>query len=313
MRAFFDADRKAVADRMYGAARAQGIDPAALTPEAQANIAKFAQRVPDEVLARAKQLAKIKGEPMTDATSVSGLHYVKLAIDDLIGSADRAGNTTLKAAYTGLKDDLLTGLDNLSPAYGAARRTFAEMSRPITQMDVAGKIAERSIDPLTGNLRPSNFARALSDKTAQQVTGMSGATLDSVMEPAQRNALNSVFKDVQRANAAQNVGRGPGSDTVQKLAYTNILEQAGVPSFLRELAPAQVAGNLLARGADAAYGRANRELSVRLAEIMLDPARAAEVMATATPAQRREIANALMKMSQGAALGAPAAANALQQ
>jgi hypothetical protein len=99
-RDFFAANRDATANQLYGAARRLGVDPANLTPEVLQNIAAFSKRVPDEVIAKAQQLAKISGEPMTDATSVQGMHWMKMAIDDLIGAADRAGNSTLKRAYT---------------------------------------------------------------------------------------------------------------------------------------------------------------------------------------------------------------------
>ena len=312
-RALFEADRAAVADAAYGAARRLGVDPAKLTPDALENIAKFSQRVPDDILAKAKQLAKINGNEMTDATSVDGMHWVKMAIDDSISAAKRSGNSTLERAYVGLQKDLLAGLDRLSPAYKKAREGFAAMSRPINQMDVAETLAAKSIDPLTGNLRPSNYARALTDQTARQATGFQGATLAGTMEPAQMNALQSLLMDVQRSNAAQNVGRGPGSDTVQKLAYSNLMENSGVPTFLRNFAPAQVVGNLLARGGDAVYARANRELAQQLAETMLDPAKAAALMRQATPQQRSAIQQLLARSGSGLALAAPGAANGLKQ
>ncbi len=308
-RQFFTAARDATADQMYGAARRLGVDPAVLTPDVLANIAKFSQRIPDEVIGKARQLAKISGEELTDSTSVHGMHWMKMAIDDLIGAAKRSGNGTLERAYVGLQKDLLTGLDNLSPAYAAARGTYAEMSKPINQMQVAESLLQKSVDPLTGAIRPSNYARALNDKTAASATGLPSATLEGTMTNAQTNALNSLLLDVQRSNAAQNVGRGSGSDTVQKLAYTNMLEQSGVPTFLRDFAPAQVAGNVLARAGDAAYGRANRELSMRLAEVMLDPGQAAALMQRASPAQRNAIAALLERAGSGLALSAPTAAN----
>jgi hypothetical protein len=250
---------------------------------------------------------------MTDATSVQGMHWMKMAIDDLIGAADRAGNSTLKRAYVGLQNDLLAGMDNMSPAYANARQTFAAMSRPINQMDVAKTIADRSISPLTGNLQPAAYARALSDKTAAQATGFAGATLDNTMAPTQLNALNSILKDVQRATAAQNAGRGVGSDTIQKLAYTNLMDQSGVPTFLQNMRPLQVVGNLAARAGDAAYGRANKEIAGLLGEVMLDPQKAALLMQKATPAQRSQIMGLLGTAAQGGLLSAPASAYAAQQ
>ena len=83
-RAFFDADRSAVADQLYGAARRTGIDPEKLTPDVLQNIAEFQARVPDSITAMAKKIAKMNGQPMTDATSLDGMHWTKVALDGLI-------------------------------------------------------------------------------------------------------------------------------------------------------------------------------------------------------------------------------------
>lgn len=304
--------RSITAGKLYGEARRRGVDPATLTPEALQNIAQFSQRIPDEVLAHAKKLAKISGEEMTDATSITGLHWVKEGIDDLIGAAQRSGNATLERAYVGLKNDLLDGLDNLSPAYQRARQTFARMSKPINQMDVADAISLASIDPLTGSVRPAAFARSMSDATAQRVLGMPGATLGNTFSPRDLNALTALLTDVKRANFAANAGRGSGSDTVQKLAYTNLLEQGGVPTFIQNLNPLQALGNMAARGGDAIYARQNRELSQKLAEVMLDPVQASRLMAMASPQEQNAIMRMLSRTASGGALAAPSIANAQQ-
>lgn len=280
-RDFAAAERAATADQLYGAARSAGINPAALTPEAQANIAAMQARIPPEILSQAKSLAQIQGMPMDNTSSLAGLHYVKMALDDAISAAKSAGNPTRARALTQLQQDFVSGIDRLSPDYAAARNVFADMSRPVNQMDVAQAILDKSVNPLTGTLQPSAYARALSDKTAASATGFPGATLEGTMTNQQNNTLQSVLADVQRANAAQNAGRTVGSDTVQKLAYANMLDQAGVPTFLRNWAPVQVVGNLASRAGDVAYARANRELGNRLAQTMLSPQDAADAMRAA--------------------------------
>jgi hypothetical protein len=257
----------------------------------------------------ARTLARNEGLDLTDAAgSVQGLDYVKRALDDAVGKS--SGNE--QRVLMGVRDKLVGLLDEVSPKYGEARRTFAAMSQPINQMDVAQAIADKSINKLTGNLQPSAYARALSDKTAQQATGFGKATLEGTMGGPQLNALNSILLDVQRASAAQNAGRGVGSDTLQKLAYSNLMEQSGVPTFLRSLPPAQVVGNLLARGADTVYGRANREISGLLGEVMLDPQRASLLMMGATPAERSKVLGLLGTAAQGGLLAAPPSAYALE-
>lgn len=292
-RDFAAAERAGTSDQLYGAARANGVDPAALTPAAQANIAAMQARIPAPILAEAKSLAQINGMPLDDSTSIAGMHYVKQALDDAISSAKAAGNSTRAAALTGLQKDYLSGMDAISPDYAAARATHAAMSEPVNQMDVAQALIDKAQNPLTGAVQPAAFARALNDKTAVGATGFSGATLDNTMTNQQQNLLKSLLADLQRSNAANTAGRGVGSDTVQKLAYANILDQSGVPTFLRELSPAQIVGNVAARGADVAYGRANKELGNRLAETMLSPAEAADAMSAANQA---DAPNALLRL-----------------
>jgi hypothetical protein len=309
-RDFAAINRDVTGNQLYGEAFKNGIPAQAMTPEAQANIAGFYQRMPAEVLDYAKKLAKINGQPMTDETSLQGLHWVKQAMDGLISQAKKSGDNTMARAYTGLQSDFLSGLDKLSPDYGAARNVFASMSKPINQMDVAQELLDRSVNPLTGTMQPAAFARAASDpKLAARATGFNGATLENTMDIGQTNAIGGLLKDLQRSAYAQNAGRGPGSDTVQKLAYANILDQSGVPTFLRNFAPTQVLGNIGGRVADAGYARANRELSNRLAEIMLDPKSAAELMKNATPAEKSALLQLVQRTGSGAAITAPAIAN----
>lgn len=297
-RAFAAANRDETANALYGSARANGIDPAALTPEAQANIAAMNARIPPDVLAQARSLAQIQGMPMDDTTSLAGLHYVKMALDDSIASARASGNATRARALTGLQNDYLAGLDRLSPDYGAARQVYRDMSAPINQMDVAQAITDRAVNPLTGTVQPAAFARALNDGTAARATGFQGATLDNTMTDQQNNQLQAILADVQRSTAAQNAGRGAGSDTVQKLAYTNLLTAAGgdnplggsgiMPAVGRAVMATPLVGNgiraaggVAARVGDAAYGRQNEELAAQLAQTMLSPEQAAAAMRAA--------------------------------
>lgn len=181
------------------------------------------------------------------------------------------------------------------PAYKAFLHDYAEMSKPINRMDVGRKIEEKAVNKLTDVLQPNAYANALSDKTAQAATGFKRATLDKTMTPGQLDTLKSIKDDVARALVAQNSAGTAGSDTVKKLAYSNLIDRAGVPTFLREFAPTQVAGNILARGADAAYSSANRDLSQQLALTLLNPKEAARVMGKAMPSRYDAIVAELLK------------------
>lgn len=321
-RAFAAANRDATANELYKQAYERGInigrDPmtGAFLSKAQqsgrkAEITKLLQRPAiQQAVKEARVLAANEGVNMKNAAgSVQGLDYVKRALDDQIGRAQGNEQRVLVA----LKNRLLTTIDALSPDYEAARGAFQEMSRPINQMDIAQRVADKSINPLTGQMQPAAYARALNDTTAQQATGFGRATIENTMEPQQIGRMTAIRDDLARAVAAQNAGRGVGSDTVQKLAYSNMLNQAGIPNFLRNFGPAQIVGNIASRGADAAYGRANRELSQRLAQTLMNPEETARILSTIDPSQRRAlIAEVLRGTTQVGALSSPALVNAQQ-
>jgi hypothetical protein len=307
-RDFFGAARDATANGMYANARANGLQP--LTQPQQALVGDLLQRpAMRDALASATRLAQNEGLNIGDpAGSVAGLDYVRRALADQVGSA--TGNE--RRILEGLMTRLTGVMDAISPDLRAARETFAGMSRPLNQMDVAHELMQRSVNPLTGNLQPAAYARSLTDATVARATGFPQSTLEGTMNPAQMNQINSVLLDLQRSNAAQNVGRGVGSDTIQKLAYTNLMDQSGVPTFVQNMRPLQVLGNLAARGGDAVYGRANREIAGLLGDVMLDPQRAAQLMLRATPAERSQVLGLLATGAQGGLLSAPASAYALQ-
>lgn len=278
-RDFAAANRQVVGNQMYERARQIGVDPASLTPEAQANIGNFMQRVPDDVLARARDIAKINGINLDNSTSVQGMHWVKTAIDDKINTAVRSGDKELARAYTGLQQDLLGGLDQMSPAYQAARQEYAAMSKPINAMDTAQAVLDSSIpNKATGQITPAAFAKALSDKTAANATGRAGATLENTMAPRDLQKMQAVGEDLNRQMFADTAGKGGGSDTVQKLAFTNMMQQSGLPNWVQALGSRTGVGGLAQKTGQIVYRDANQEMSQKLAQALLDPTQAAALM-----------------------------------
>ena len=84
-----------------------------------------------------------------------------------------------------------------------------------------------------------------------------------------------------KSRNAQDLGRGVGSDTFQKLSMQNIAEQSGMPKAV---------GGLLdfpgvSRATGWIYRDSDEQMQKLLADVLLDPAKAAEVMQKATPKQ----------------------------
>jgi len=119
-----------------------------------------------------------------------------------------------------------------------------------------------------------------------------------------------MIDDAARATTTTAAGRGIGSNSIQNLAYANMLEEAGIPNALRNIAPGQIVGNLAARGADLAYGKANTQLANLLSEIVLDPARMAGVMRRTGPYSENALRDMLRLGVQPNALAAPGQINA---
>lgn len=282
-REFHAAARATAADDLYTEAYRRGVDirrdPTSGQFLTKAEIAgrkgeinKLLQRPAiQDAVKKARELAANEGVNMRNpAGSVQGLDYVKRALDDMIRGAE--GNEARVLAN--LKSRLLTTVDALSPRYAEARTTFQQMSRPITQMDIAQNIRDRSVNPLRESINRGTFARALSDDTAQTVTGMRNATLANTMEPGQMNQLNAIMNELRGVENAMNLGRGAGSDTVQKLAMSNLMNRAGLPVSIAEVAGVNRLGKFI-------YGESDRQMMNQLAQIMLDPAQAARVMRAA--------------------------------
>lgn len=292
------ATREQAASALYSAS---GAKPVQVTPEIQALLQRPSMQ---DAVQRATKLAAEKGVPL-DLQNLTGegAHFIKMAMDDIAGSGAASGiGRNEVGSIRNTLTDFLSKLEDQIPEYGQARASYAANSRPLNQADVIEKIAGSATN-FRGNLTPSAYAKALSDKTAQTVTGQPNATLAKVMDPGQMSTLGAIKDDLLRADFANTAGRGVGSDTVQKLAMSNILDQSGVPSAVRAFAPASVVGELAGRAGQIVYKDANEKMTAQLAQTLLNPKDAAALMEAGmvTP-QMIKLANGLRR--SGTALGA---------
>jgi hypothetical protein len=235
-------------------------------------------------------------------------HYAKMSLDDAINKAKAAGSDASGLIST--RDKLVSVMESkdFAPSYRVARDTYKQMSQPINEADTAAAIQQASARPLDGQIMPNAFAKALSDRTAQRATGYSGATLENTMSPEALASLNGIKADLARSVAAQNSGRGPGSDTIQKLAYSNMIDQAGIPTWLRNFAPTEMAGNLALKGGNVIYGKASETMANRLAHTMLSPEEAARIMALPQAQQNEAIKSLMSNIGRTGGLLAPSMA-----
>lgn len=262
---------------------------------------QFVKSIPEQV----GMIVGQNGKPLTVAAEQTGsmtgraAHYIKMALDDMANASPMSGigkNEVRSIANT--RNAFLQEIEQQIPEYAQARKLFAELSAPVTQADMVEKIAERAVNP-RGNLTLGGLSRALSDRTAKTVTGQQNATLAKVLAPEQLQTLRQIEADLLRQDFANTAGRGAGSDTVQKLAFTNMLNQAGIPQALRGSAVPSIIGNLLQRGGDAFYGGANKKIAELLAQSLVDPRQSAALArgSMTTPAMQQLI-NSLQSPAQ---------------
>lgn len=333
--------RDSAAGPLYDQAKTQMMKN---TPE----LAAILDSLPSGVMAKAQSLAKLAREPLkvghdipseivnssildasgkatqhvTEAQSsqYSGkaLHYIKLALDDTLGkTGESALGKTEKRLMTNAKDDFLGLVDAGIPAYGSARKSFAELSRPVNQMQIGREFVNKLQPSLNdfgqlGVETKATFANAMrgGDKLAANATGFKGATLDSVMYPNQMQILNNIGQDLGRKANAENIGRGVGSDTFQKLSMQNIAEQSGMPRLMGGLLDAPG----VSRATKWVYRDTDEKVQKLLADALLNPSKAAELMLAAksgafdnNPAMRKLIEQSVMR--SGGLLGSAALSN----
>jgi hypothetical protein len=285
-RELFERMRDTAADELYGIAFKTGVDPKALTPSLKGQVTQLLKRDHMQAAMReARRKASNEGINLTDKTSIEGLHFAKRAIDDMISAAKRAGKNDEARQLLATQQKLLGVMDDLSPAYAEARKTFAEMSKPIARMDVGTELLKKLEPALSQEAAPARtnaamFARAMreADETARKATGFAGARMEQIMTEPEMYQLNAVLRDLQRANFAQEANRAVGSPTFQNLATSGVLHELGVqhlPNLLSR--PVQVLNYI----ANAAYKRANEQMRNRLMETILRPEEGARLMQAA--------------------------------
>lgn len=250
------------------------------------------------------------GKTMTADGSIEGLHNMKLAIDDMIKDPATAAQANKVAALKSARDRLISVIETLSPAYKDARTTYAQMSRPVNQMDVIGEALRRgtsNTSDLAGNprLMPNALLGSLGNEGTliRQATGRRdiGSSLSSLLEPDQLQKLRAVADEVDRAAAVSRAANGPGSATAKRLASTNLLQQMGVPANALENPLIQTIMRPVQFGAK----MAEPKIQNALLDIVQNPSLAEEAMRMASPAQKQELQRIISGLSRVGYQAAP--------
>lgn len=247
----------------------------------------------------------------TPAYTGQALHDLKMGLDTAIMDPQQGFMGAKKAAADATRAEYLNLLESRIPEYGQARQTFAEMSKPINQQDIGKALYERFVPALADNasvpfkVRADSLAQALrsGDDLASSITGMKNAKLSNIMTPDQMSTLEGVVSDAQMRAAQQAAGRGAGSDTVQKMAMSHLVAEAGLPNWMASVG--RVPGGMLRTVGDIAFSKNDETLRGLLAEALRDPKTAQELLKK-TGLSQSAYAELLRAGAQAPALAIPA-------
>lgn len=300
--AYFKADRENTANALYGAAMKEGISPKAYTKPIQSAITDLMDKPAIQSAAmEAKRLAKNEGINITDAGSLEGLHYMKMALDQQIGKASSLPGAENDARILlGVKDQLSGVMNKLSPKYAEANANFAEMSKPINQMEFLQGL---NLTDKMGNITLSKIQNAL--KGVERKVDGSGINGAKSLSSEQVGALTSIRDDLLRSES-RNLGRSEGSNTLQNIVTNNFLQQA-LPGKLGEIA-VKNAGTGLGQVGQLLYSKPNEAIRAKLLESFLNPSIAQEAFAPKllqAPAAKGLLGNSLDDILQAGYKVAP--------
>lgn len=282
-REFFDESRRTAARELYGKAmQEQPVD----TPWVKGQISQLLKRPTfRQAWKEASEIALDDGLKLDRSNVVQVSHYTKLALDRKIeGLADKP---EAQKAVVSIKDKLVSLMEskNFAPSYREARATYAEMSKPINQMDVGQSLVEKLQPALaefgaTGRTTPAKYAQALrdGDATARRATGFRGATLEGTLSPGQLGAARDVARDLGRSANAQELGMARGSPTGQNFVSQDILRQVLGPFGLPKSFSESTLAETLLRPVSFAYKAPEARVMGLLGDASLDPKKARELL-----------------------------------
>jgi len=217
------------------------------------------------------------------------LHFVKEGLDSTAQSVTVTGAPAIsgstKSAVTSVKKELVKWLGDNNALYDKARLEHIVLSKPINQMRVGQELAASLSAPATGAERAAAFAgKVRSFET--NISKSTGAPRLASLTPEQIRVIRSIEKDFARnANYKELARAGSG---------TSLERRIGAPT----VPPTGLFAPMIAAArswANTSLGTGYENALERLAPIMADPQKVAQLMRDATPAQREIIDAALAR------------------
>lgn len=266
---------------------------------------QIGKNVPEQKVGSA--IVDVEGRPLDTKTipaeyakfNGKSLHYLKLAMDDLIKDPKTFGlGSNEISAIKNTRGEFLKWFEGKSANYAAAREAYTELSKPINMMQV-GQYLEGKLKPAVETPvgeRAGAFSQAVKDApgTLKRSTGQNRyQQLTEVLTPDQVKVVEGIRKDLAReAEFTSQARAGAAGGKAIPAA-----ELAKSPAFFSKLAT--IANTII----DRLQGKINEKAALELAAEMLDPRVAADVLekALARKAKGEKLTDPFARGVKGAA------------
>jgi hypothetical protein len=251
------------------------------------------------------------GVPTNTSRQVTGqgLQDLKMAMDEML--TDPTSGFTGKAgdAVRGLKGKIVDWMERANPDFRTARQSYAELSKPLNQMDVGERLLQKAgpaIRDMGGNKRltANAFSRLMDDEQnlVRQATGFKGVNaLEDVLTPQQLASLGAVRNELELASNLASAANGPGAQTAKSLASENLLRQLIGPTGMPESWADSAILQTLARPVQFGMKAAEPKIQQTLADILLDPSLARAALDSAAPRSLPNTLQGVLRLGQTAA------------
>ena len=242
-----------------------------------------------DVLSRAKDLAKEAGKKFNegDKYPVESLHFMKMAMDDLIKNPERFGiGASEVRAISQTQNQFVKWLGQKSPAYDLARNEHKRISEVLNRVQVRDTL-EKVLTGPRGEERTAQFLNAAREapKTFKKATGSNRfEKLEDVLLPHEAKTVNKIIAELQRDAMATKMVREVNIPGATNPVTGNM---AQLPSPLYR--PTMIANWILKRGGE----EGNKNVNKIAADILEDPKKAAEILSKTPPKWRSDVTNAL--------------------
>jgi hypothetical protein len=284
------------------------------------------ERLPEGTINAARNLAKLEGRPFTfgevvpgveTATRVGGapqitgesLHYIKRALSDIANSqATKNVGKDVQRATQNVLGEYLNAVEKRIPAYGQARLSFAEASKPVNQSAVLNEM-RLILDAPGGGERAKPFINALGKgeqallKKATGYARYEEGDLAKVLTPEQMTKVtqiaNELVRDLKMADQAK----------AGATMYENVLRENIKGPRLPNILSAKVA--VTNETLDILENKVNKKVMKALTDGMRTGKSLNELLNVVPAAQRNAVLKAIQndaRMQSAATFGANALA-----